>query len=65
MPKEIRYSEKLECRRCLNVAPMRIIGSVSDTDEEEQQDGPPVEYGTIFEVLSCPKCQQVTIRSGH
>ncbi len=43
---------------------MRVIGTVSDTTEHIRDDGPPDESGTIYEVLSCPKCDQVTIRSG-
>ena len=43
---------------------MRVIGTVSDTIEQSREDGPLDESGTIYEVLSCPKCDQVTIRSG-
>jgi hypothetical protein len=43
---------------------MRVVGTVADTVEEEYDDGPPTEQGTLYEVLSCPKCEQVTIRAG-
>lgn len=43
---------------------MRIAGSVADTVEATYEDGPPDEHGTIYEILLCPKCGQVTIRSG-
>ncbi len=65
MSKETRYSEKLECRRCQNVAKMRVVGTISDTDDDDgDETSPPVEYGTIYEVLQCPRCEQVTFRSG-
>src|SRR5690606_38687590 len=59
------YSEKLECRHCHNIAPMRVVGDVADTTVEHLAGSPPIEHGTIYEVLSCPKCEQVTIRSGR
>ena len=43
---------------------MRIIGTAADTVEGTYDDGPPDEHGTLYEVLSCPKCEQVTIRAG-
>src|SRR5690606_41442041 len=54
------YSEKLECRHCHNIAPMRVVGDVADTTVEHLAGSPPIEHGTIYEVLSCPKCEQVT-----
>jgi len=65
MSKEISYSEKLECRHCHNVAPMRVVGSVTDAMEHPADNGPPIESGMAYEVLSCSKCEQVTIRSGQ
>ncbi len=65
MSKKLRYSEKLDCRHCGNVAPMRCPGAVSDTQTEEQDFGPPVEHGMIYEVLICPKCEEPSIRQGH
>ena len=65
MSKDIAYSETLECLRCQNVAPMRVVGRVADTVETDYEDGPPVEHGTLYEVLSCPKCKEITIRSGR
>ncbi|MEZ4222305.1 MAG: DUF4145 domain-containing protein [Polyangiaceae bacterium] len=41
-----------------------MAGTVADTKEDEQQDSPPVAYGTLYELLSCPKCEQITMRSG-
>ncbi len=65
MSKVISYSEKLECLHCHNVAPMRVVGSVGDTVEQDMDNGPPVQHGIVYEVLSCPKCEQATIRSGR
>lgn len=42
---------------------MVIGGSFSDTINEEQDDGPPVEHGTIYELLKCPACKEVLLRS--
>jgi Domain of unknown function (DUF4145) len=64
MPKEIWYSEPLKCSRCNNVAPMRIIGTATDSTTDRFDDGPPIEHGTLYEILSCPQCKGVTIRSG-
>jgi len=44
---------------------MRIIGCVSDIIASNYEDGQRVEHGTIYEVLACPKCDQVTLRSGR
>jgi len=59
------YSDQLECRHCHNVAPMRIAGNLADTKFQEERGFAPVEHGMIYELLACPKCDQVTIRCGH
>jgi hypothetical protein len=64
MSQIVRYSEALECRQCENIAPMRVVGHVRDTVEHTYEDQPPDESGTLYQLLSCPKCHKITIRSG-
>ena len=42
---------------------MTIVASYSDTINEEQDDGPPVEHGTIYELLKCPSCKEILLRN--
>ena len=58
-----RYSSATRCGHCGNVAPMFIVASYADTVVDEYPDGPPVEHGTIYEVLKCPACREVLLRS--
>lgn len=43
---------------------MRFIGRVADTMVTDPGNSTPVEHGTLYEVLACPKCKEITIRSG-
>lgn len=61
-----KYFDALTCRHCGNKGPMRIAGTVSDTDSEFIDDsgacGP--EHGMVYEILVCAKCEGSTLRAG-
>ena len=59
---EIRYSDPQTCRHCGNMGPMRIAGNVADTICDPELHGQ--EHGTIYEVLTCSKCGEPTMRAG-
>lgn len=66
MARETQYTDKpLRCGHCGNVAVMRVVGSVNNIEEEEDQSsGPPWERGTIYEITSCANCDGVMLRAG-
>ena len=66
MARETQYTDNpLRCRHCGNLAPMRVIGSVTDSKTEaDDAGGPPWEQGTLYEITSCANCNDVMIRSG-
>ena len=62
-------SEKVDvsfdCPSCGKSTMMLKLGSVSDvTSQETDEDGQGFEYGDIYEVLKCPKCDEVAIQKG-
>jgi hypothetical protein len=61
MPK--RYSDILTCGYCRNKAPMEVIGSVQDFQEEVFDNHPSVDSGEVYDVLKCPACSKVNIAS--
>ncbi len=60
---KIRLSSPTRCGHCGNVAPMTIAASFSDTAIDEYPDDPPTEHGTIYELLKCPACKEILLRS--
>jgi hypothetical protein len=62
------FSKLTSCGHCSNIAQMKIIGSVSDMEEYNENDydpmnGPPPEQGIIYSVLKCPACSKINIVS--
>lgn len=44
---------------------MRVVGSVTDLEtDEDESGGPPWERGTIYEISSCANCDEVMMRAG-
>jgi len=65
MGKKFTYTEPLRCRHCGSLAPMRVVGSVTDLEtDEDKAGGPPWERGTIYEITSCANCDEVMMRAG-
>jgi hypothetical protein len=65
MARTERFSGAIKCGHCGNVAPMRVIGTASNTQRHEEDDGFTWEAGTIYEVLLCPACDEVTLLGGQ
>lgn len=63
MSTEIRLSSPTICGHCGNVAPMIISAGFSDMVTEESSEGEPFEHGTIYQLLKCPACSQILLRS--
>ncbi len=57
------YSGVTSCLHCSNIAPMEIIGNVNDFEKVSQDYGPPVEQGNAYQILKCPSCTEVNIRT--
>src|SRR5664280_1434744 len=60
---KVLLTSATRCCHCGNVAPMTIAASFSDTVIDEDDVGPPVEHGTIYELLKCPACKEILLRS--
>lgn len=43
---------------------MYVLASGTDTDNEYGDNAPPIETGTIYEVLKCPRCNGIVLVSG-
>ncbi len=59
-------SKLTSCGYCFNISQMKILGSVSDMENNEDYDdkyGPPPEQGVVFSVLKCPACSKINIVS--
>jgi hypothetical protein len=52
----------LSCGHCGNISHMSIVGSISDTQSESDEEGGYYrEWGTTYEVLDCPACHKKNI----
>ncbi len=65
--KEIRYSQPLECLHCSNTASMPVVASCHTIEEHAPEDVPDAswEAGPVWEILRCPACKEITIRTYH
>lgn len=63
--KNFDLSEPTLCPHCGNISPMVILGGCADTLSVKLKDpnDEPFEHGTIYQVLKCHSCPEVTIRS--
>src|SRR5262245_12454898 len=57
-----QFSKRVECGHCHNSAPMRIVAIHPDTMEYEEK-GTTWTAGNVFELLKCPACSAMTLRS--
>ena len=60
---KIRFSAPTKCGHCSNVAPMSIVAVFDDTGRVEQESGEISQEGIIYNLLKCPACKGVTLRS--
>lgn len=63
--KQVKLSEVVRCGHCLNSAPMSIVGTHSQCEEEEQIGGWVIEQGEYYELLECPACKEMTLRKSY
>lgn len=64
MANKIEYtSNPITCGHCRNVGIMFISATYNDTKLVEPDDEPPYEYGKIYNILTCPACHKVSLRS--
>ncbi len=61
MADEKRFTGKMQCGHCQNIAPMSIEATY---DGIESHDDGPYEWsaGDVYELLKCPACRDVTLR---
>jgi Domain of unknown function (DUF4145) len=60
---EKRFTSAQKCGHCGNVAPMEVVKGYSQTQTDEDSVGAPWEHGKIFELLLCPACYGVILRT--
>lgn len=60
---ECRLSSPIVCGHCNNLSPMKIVSTYSNTQITEVKDSSPWEAGNIFEILLCPSCNRVSLRT--
>jgi len=73
MSPQREFSEQLRCGHCVNVAPMEIVSKYSEVREETfPQAITPMgvlevawQHGPVHEMLQCPACKAITLRSYH
>ncbi|MFH0778411.1 MAG: DUF4145 domain-containing protein, partial [Candidatus Eisenbacteria bacterium] len=57
-------TQKQECGHCGNVAPMQIVQEYSQVQSyEDPQSGFSWDAGPVYELLCCPACRQITLRT--
>jgi hypothetical protein len=62
---EIRFTSPIRCGHCGNLAPMKVVASYSSvtTQEGEYCGDPDYDAGDIYQVLLCPACNAIGLRS--
>lgn len=65
MSKEPEFSEVRNCGHCNNTAPMQVVAKYSDTKTFEYEDKltAPFEAGDFYEMLKCPACHRIELRT--
>lgn len=59
-----RLTDPIKCNHCGNLAPMSVVSGYSDTEIlGGKGNEPPWETGTIYQILKCPSCRKISIRS--
>ena len=60
-----KFSGKTRCDHCSNTAPMEIVSSYSgvESDDDLPNSGMTWEEGPVYELLKCPACEEVILRS--
>ena len=63
--KEKRFSSPIRCGHCSNLAPSEIVASYGDMRQDifDPPDQPPYEHGEVYELLKCPACGALSLRS--
>ena len=63
-PKQPEFSEVKRCRHCGNTAPMeRVVHYFDNANYVDEGTGEAFEQGTGYELLKCPACQKMELRS--
>jgi Domain of unknown function (DUF4145) len=60
---EKRFTSQQKCGHCGNVAPMEVATAYSQTHTQYDKKGDPWECAKIFELLVCPACHRVILRT--
>ena len=63
MTKEKSFSDPITCGHCANRAPHEIVANYSRVAAHEDNDGSTWDAGDIFELLLCPVCNKVSLRT--
>jgi hypothetical protein len=61
--KEKRFTSPQKCGHCGNVAPMEVGATYAQTQTHEYENGSEWEHGKVFDLIICPACQGVILRS--
>lgn len=59
--KETKYTHPIPCYHCGKMSELRVVGTASDTEEDDKSG---IESGIIYELLQCPTCKGILVRSG-
>jgi len=66
MGDDFSYTPALECAHCGNKAPMKIVAKYDPNREDsDPSSGFAWSEGDVFELLLCPSCERVSLRSWH
>jgi hypothetical protein len=61
--KEKQFTPPQRCGHCANVAPMEIVADYAEHHSRQEEDGDIFQYSRIYQLISCPACYQVMLRS--
>ncbi len=63
--KKPSFSPSIRCEHCRNTSPMEVVATHSTIRDHEDSSGSHSwQAGTVYELLICPACEGVTLRSG-
>lgn len=62
---EKRFSHEIRCEHCSNAAPLEIVAEYSGVKryDDYPRSNNTWESGSVYELLRCPACDEVTLRS--
>jgi len=63
MTNEKRFTDSIKCEHCQNQAPMEIVSHYSNLRDYEEREGMLIwEAGSVYELIECPACGEISLR---